>query len=313
MSSSVKVVDSHSHISQVEIQDIENLSDYNKGLKYGMGDKDNLYLMDELGIDIQVLHCSGHLGKYHKRVLKENPGRFAAIGKIDHRLLPHEEGLEKLKAQIDDFGFHGIYYDPWHPDVRKSQGFDPSEWGSPDPFFHFDDKRYDPQWKLIEELNVPVAMTVYADNLEFICTKVLNVTDKFPNLVVVLMHGLAPPLTPPNFTSSPILDSQGNVTLPEGAAELVIRNVYHEILPGLDGLRFHKLNRYGENDQVIKVFFDTFGPDKIMWGSEFTAVELPTLKQYKYQFDYIKDRCGYMTESDLEMIMGGTACKAYNL
>ena len=156
-------------------------------------------------------------------------------------------------------------------------------------------------------------MTVYADNLEFICTKVLNVTDKFPNLVVVLMHGLAPPLTPPNFTSSPILDSQGNVTLPEGAAELVIRNVYHEILPGLDGLRFHKLNRYGENDQVIKVFFDTFGPDKIMWGSEFTAVELPTLKQYKYQFDYIKDRCDYMTESDLEMIMGGTACKAYNL
>ena len=106
--------------------------------------KDNLYLMDELGIDIQVLHCSGHLEKYHKRVLKENPGRFAAIGKIDHRLLPHEEGLEKLKAQIDDFGFHGIYYDPWHPDVRKSQGFDPAEWGSPDPFFHFDDKRYDP-------------------------------------------------------------------------------------------------------------------------------------------------------------------------
>ena len=64
---------------------------------------------------------------------------------------------------------------------------------------------------------------------------------------------------------------------------------------------------------MIKVFFDTFGPDKIMWGSEFTAVELPTLKQYKYQFDYIKDRCDYMTESDLEMIMGGTACKAYNL
>ena len=50
-----------------------------------------------------------------------------------------------------------------------------------------------------------------------------------------------------------------------------------------------------------------------MLGSEFTAVELPTLKQYKYQFDYIKDRCDYMTKSDLEMIMGGTACKAYNL
>ena len=31
MSSSIKVVDSHSHISQVEIQDVENLSDYNKG------------------------------------------------------------------------------------------------------------------------------------------------------------------------------------------------------------------------------------------------------------------------------------------
>ena len=316
MRSSVKVVDSHTHISQVESQDIETVADYNQNFKYGMGAQDNLNLMDQLGIDMQVLHCSGYLGKYHKRVIKENPDRFAAIGKIDERLLPNEEGLEALKAQIDEFGFHGIYYDPWHPENAKAEGADPSEWGSPHPFFHFDDKRFDPQWKLIEELKVPVAITVYNDNLEIICPMVLNVIDKFPNIVIVLMHGLAPPLTAPlppgNFTSSPILDSKGNVQLPPGATEIAKRNVYHELMPGMDGLRLQP-NRYGENDQVIKVFFDTFGPDKLMWGSEFTSIQLPILKQYKYQFDYMKDRCDYMTTADLEMIMGGTACKAYSL
>ena len=144
----------------------------------------------------------------------------------------------------------------------------------------------------------------------------LNVIDKFPNIVIVLMHGLAPPLTatipPGNFTSSQILDSKGNVQLPPGAIEIAKRNVYHEIMPGMDGLRSQP-SRYGENDQAIKVFYDTFGPDKLMWGSEFTSIQLPILKQYKYQFDYMKERCDYMTTSDLEMIMGGTACKAYNL
>ena len=50
-----------------------------------------------------------------------------------------------------------------------------------------------------------------------------------------------------------------------------------------------------------------------MWGSEFTHIELPTLKQYKSQLDYIKAKCKYIDQKSLDMIMGGTAQSLYGI
>ena len=72
-------------------------------------------------------------------------------------------------------------------------------------------------------------------------------------------------------------------------------------------------NRYGPDDEVIKAFYDTLGPSKLFWGSELTYVWLPTVKQYQYQFGYLKERCPYMTEEDLALIRGGNAARVYGL
>jgi hypothetical protein len=32
---------------------------------------------------------------------------------------------------------------------------------------------------------------------------------------------------------------------------------------------------------VIEAFYDTFGSTKLMWGSEFTHIERPTVAQYR--------------------------------
>ena len=111
-------VDNHSHISQVEVQDIGN--EYDKKFKYGMSHRDNLFLMDAIGVDVQVLHCSGYLHPYHRRVLQEHPDRFTAIAKIDERMLPGDEGLELLRTYVEDWGFKGWYYDPWSPESRAA-------------------------------------------------------------------------------------------------------------------------------------------------------------------------------------------------
>jgi hypothetical protein len=50
-----------------------------------------------------------------------------------------------------------------------------------------------------------------------------------------------------------------------------------------------------------------------MWGSEFTNVWLPTVNQYRYQFEYLKNHCEYMTDEDLALIMGGNAMRIYGL
>ena len=107
--------------------------------------------------------------------------------------------------------------------------------------------------------------------------------------------------------------SDGSVAIPESMISAVKNyNVYLELLPGLDGMT-DSPNRYGPNDEVIKAFYDTFGPSRLMWGSEFTNVWLPTVNQYRYQFEYLKNHCEYMTDEDLALIMGGNAMRIYGL
>ncbi len=297
-------IDAHGHISQVEIQDIQGPETYKKGYKYGMSHRDNLYLMDAVGVDMQVLQCAFHLHGYHRRVMKEHPDRFVAITKIDERLLPGEEGLKLIQTHIEDWGFRGLFYDTWRPEERVKMGFDPKDWGTPDPFYHFDHPRYDPQWELLQSLGVPVCITCYPENFKVLGPGFLNVMKRFPDLKVVIIHGIDPP--------SCLLDD-GSVRIPEAVVELVKNHdVVMELLTGLDGLR-NKPNRYGPDDQVIRAFYDTFGPEKLMWGTEFTYIELPTVEQYRYQFDYIKNRCPYMSAADIDQIRGGTAMRVYQI
>ena len=296
------IVDNHGHISQIEVQDV--VDGYDKTYKYGMSHRDNLYLMDAVGVDMQVLHCSGYLHRYHRRVLREHPDRFAAIAKIDERKLPGDEGLELLRMYVEDWGFKGWYYDPWAPEMRAAQGYAPKDWGLPDPFYHFDHERYDPQWELVQSLGVPACITCYPQNFDTVGPALLNVFEKFPDLTVVLIHGIDPPSC---------LRDDGAVSIPESAVTLVREHdVYLDLLTGLDALR-GKPNRYGPNDEVIRAFYDTFGPTKLMWGSEFTFIELPTVDQYRYQFDYVKRRCDYVTEADLALIRGENARRVYGL
>ena len=124
---------------------------------------------------------------------------------------------------------------------------------------------------------------------------------RFPDLKVVLIHGIWPPSC---------LQDDGSVRIPEAVVEGV-RN-YNVVLELLTGLQ-HSSDLYGPGDVVLKAFYDTFGPAKLMWGSEYTHVNLPTVGQYRHQFDYIKERCPYMSESDVARIRGGTAMETYGI
>ena len=73
----------------------------------------------------------------------------------------------------------------------------------------------------------------------------------------------------------------GTVSLPESAVRLISEHdVYMDLPELLDGPR-GKPNRYGPNDEVIEAFYDTFGSTKLIWGSEFTHIERPTVAQYR--------------------------------
>lgn len=303
------VVDVHCHASGVEVQDVDD--EYDKTFTYGMPHRDNLLLMDAVGVDMQVIHCAARTGtsyrdihRYTRRVMGQHPDRFLSMVKGDERKLGTDEFLEQIREYIEDWGFSGWWLAPWPEDELEDAGLDVNDFSHPYPDSHFDDETYDPMWELVESLGAPGAITSAPQNFEMMGPALLNVLEKHPDLTIQIVHGIDPPSC---------LKDDGTVKIPEAIVSAVKNyDVYIELLPGLDGMT-DSPNRYGPNDEVLKAFYDTFGPSKLMWGSEFTYVWLPTVKQYQYQFDYLKDRCPYMTDEDLAMIRGGNAMRVYGL
>jgi len=150
-------VDAHGHISHVEARDV--VDQYDRTFMYGMSHRDNLYLMDTVGVDMQIIQCADPHGtsyeyqhEYVRRVVREHPDRFAAITAIDERKLPSDEGLELIRKHVEDWGFKAWWFAPWPPEELVAAGFDPKEWGDPNPTYYFDHERYDPQWELVQSL-----------------------------------------------------------------------------------------------------------------------------------------------------------------
>ena len=137
-SASTPTVDVHGHMSRAEVQDIED--EFDKYFQYGMSHRDNLLLMDAVGVDKQIIHCCARRGtafqylhKYVMRVMREYPDRFGAITCVDERKLPHDEGLERIRRDIEDWGFNAWWFAPWPPEELVAAGLDPKDWGGPAP------------------------------------------------------------------------------------------------------------------------------------------------------------------------------------
>ena len=276
------VVDNHGHIGKFEAGDI--VEGYDPDLYLGGSHQSFLSLMDAVGVHVAVLHTNRPwANQYHRRVIREHPTRFASVCKIAEREGASDRNLADLRRYVEEWGFSGLYYDP------------PRE----DPFLHFytDDSR--PLWDLIDSLRMPVCLVSYQQNFQTLWPEALKVLDDHPTLSIEIIHGLHP---------ASLLAGGHRVVIPDSAMELVKGYaVYLDLLPG------HREGTYGPNDEVIQVLYDSFGPSKLIWGSEFTKVPSPTAEQYRYQLGYLKRRCAYMPQDDLRLIMGENARRFFRL
>ena len=296
-----RVIDNHGHIGKIGNTVVPDAY-LEIAEEMRLNEREHIDLMDAVGVHAAVVHCMEDGLPLCKELLKQHPARFIGVCKQDERTSFTDEGLEQLRMYVEEWGFKALYYDPWPPEARVSQGMDPAEWGDPDPFHHLYIDRYAPIWRLCESLLIPVCFVSYRQNFETLWPGLLKIKARFPRLTIVVIHGIDP---------RSLVSDDGSVTIPEQAVELVRQHddVFLDLLPGLDGMP----SRYGLNDEVIRAYYDTFGPTKLMWGTEFTFVGKPTLEQYRYQFDYLAQRCPYMTKEDLGIIRGGNAVRAYRL
>ncbi len=195
-----------------------------------------------------------------------------------------DEAHEALRTCVEDWGFKALYYDP-------------AAAGEAADNFHTED--YIPFWEFVASLRIPVCFVSLRRNFETLWPRLLRLLDRLPQLTAVIVHGLYPAC---------LLTDDHRVTIPESALTL-IRNfdVQLDLLPGL------RENQYGPNDEVLRALFDTFGPSKLLWGSEFTKVKCPTVKQYRYQAHYVRERFPSMSDDDLRQVMGDNARRVYGL
>ena len=246
------IIDNHGHVGALKPEDL--VEGYNPQLdrtifqvtesKLGLSPHQLIEVMDAHGVDMAVLHTLRvWANKYQARVLREFPNRFISVCKLDEQKAYKSEQIDKLHRYVGDWGFRGLYYDP----PPGSDGHD-----------SLATSKYDPLWKAVDSLKITVSFVTYTgspsigygSNFESLWPILLRLLEKFPDLPVVIVHGIPP---------QPCLQPDNSVQLPEKAIRLVKE---HNVILGI--LAGH-LN-YGPNDEVLKSLYDNFGPGETGLG-----------------------------------------------
>ena len=64
-----------------------------------------------------------------------------------------------------------------------------------------------------------------------------------------------------------------------------------------------------KSQDIVKIVYETIGPDKILWGTDFpTILKLRTMRQC---LNFIVDQCDFLTDEDKVKILGQNALAVY--
>ena len=234
--------------------------------------------------------------KYAARMVREHGDRFIAVVKVDGGTAHLPPALEAIQRHVADEGFRGLYYDPWPP--------------SDDAFSNFHAPTYRPVWELVDQMRLPVCTVSYGSDSPDHFQGLTKLLDAWPDLTITVVHGLYVGTKAPEG----LIDAEGRVTFEPGIVDLVKNyDVNLEILAGYPGAW------WGPDDVVLRALYETFGPRKLIWGSEFTKanaltqVEARSPEFYARQVNYLRDRCPYISSDDRAWIMGGNTARIYGV
>ena len=75
----------------------------------------------------------------------------------------------------------------------------------------------------------------------------------------------------------------------------------------VDGIGDYALDPYPFRslDRTLRPVFDSFGPERILWGSELSRLHHP----YRQCVTHFSESLPWLSAADLELIMGGNVCR----
>lgn len=140
-------------------------------------------------------------------------------------------------------------------------------------------------WKKAAELNIIVSVTGKID-------PIAKIAKKFPDLNLQIEHSGKPDINKDLVLG---LSEYPNVSVKFSVGG--VRELSHQPFPYRDAYPF------------LKRIYEGFGPERIMWGSDYPACL--EYASYDKCLSFIREEMDYLTEEDKDLILGKTALKMY--
>jgi predicted TIM-barrel fold metal-dependent hydrolase len=214
---------------------------------------------------IQVIYYRWD-NSYAADVLKQYPDDFQGVARVN----PEDPGApEHLSRLVEEQGFRGVRISP----ARDARG----DWirGPLMP----------PLWKRCQDLKVP--MTVLAPITRMPDAR--RLVEKFPELTVVVDHMADCPL-----------DQPGELK------KLLALSRYPKVFVKVS--HTWSLSKqdypYRDSQQRVKRLYDVFGPQRLMWGTDWPGVE--RYCGYAKALSLVRDEMNFLTEEDKSWMLSKT-------
>ncbi len=260
------IIDSHLHIWSDETEQYPR-----KQTPYPGSVELLLEYMDEGGVDRAVIVLPMHY-RYDNRILadtlREYEGKFAGVGVVDPRGRSAADALSRL---VEEEGIRG---------VRLRGPIEPECFCSPET---------EPLWKRAAELSANICILATPDQVPAI----KQMVERFPETTVVIDHFAQIP-------ASDGVDCESFQTF-LGLSEF---SKVHIKLSGLHywGDRPYPYQRAQAN---LRAAFDAFGPDRILWGSDWPHILFAG--GYIRCLNLVRRELTWLTDEAKAEILGGTA------
>lgn len=254
--------------------------------------------MDFAGIDRAVIQHDrlyGRLDDYLANTVDRYPDRLVVLGMIDEWRGGEADQLERLRHQVEDLGFSGLYF--------STGGFCHNDFA-----FGINDDILEPLWTLVADLGIPIHWFA-ANRKQPRLQHYLSEIDEFaqwgrvhPQIPSVLTHGLENlriDIDRPDRFDIPaqIIDL---ISLPNWHIELMIHKMLHDV----EFAPYHP-----PASQVICDLSESVGAHKLMWGSDMPGCEkVTTYRQSRILYETQTD---FLSNDERAGLMGGNVQKLY--
>jgi predicted TIM-barrel fold metal-dependent hydrolase len=236
-----------------------------------------LNVMDQHGIERAVLvqpMFRGEDNDYVAAAARERPDRLATVCVVDPRL---PGAADRLENWVVAFGCRGLRLRPRVPE--ESAAF-----GDPATF---------PLWERARSLGIVASVLASPEHLATIGA----LASRFPTVPLVVDHlghpKLAEGIGGAGFQQLLALANHPSVSIK-------ISGTYH--------FTDHP-DPYAHCQPFIQAIYDRFGPERLLWGSDFPHVERTT--GYARALECVRDDLPFLYGPDRELILGGNAAKLY--